>query len=440
MPLSPHTTRSPSGKPFNGPTPDRTRRRFDPGDGNPGDDRPGPAAKLRVDSSPWTAILFAAALLLGLLVSACGSEEAEKAGPAAERGPNATGFAAPGAPAVKKMPGDFSRLVQHTGAAVVNIRAVKSGRAGGFSQLFGDGPDNPMRDFFERFFGSPGEQGLQQRSLGSGFIIDPGGYIVTNHHVVADTDRIRVILSDDRQFDAEIIGTDPQTDIALIKIDADRDMPALVLGDSDSARVGQWVVAIGNPFGLQHTVTKGIISAKGRVIGSGAYDDFIQTDASINPGNSGGPLIDLNGRVIGINTAIVAGGQGIGFAIPVNLARGILEQLRRVGEVTRGWIGVVIQDLQRETADYYGVDADAGVLVVRVLSGEPADRAGIRSGDIIAAIEDRAVDSIRALMRRIAEQQVGDTIDVRVLRDGATKNFQVRVKEREPTDTRPGSE
>jgi len=376
------------------------------------------------------AILLAAFLLMGLL-SACAPDESEKA-PTAERiEPNGTKFAAPDLPPVKMVPGNFSNLVGHTGPAVVNIRAEKSG--GSFSQLFGDGPDNPMREFFERFFGAPQEEGPQQRSLGSGFIIDPSGYIVTNHHVVADTDSIRVSLSDDRQFDAEIIGTDSQTDIALIKIEADSDLPALALGDSDSARVGQWVVAIGNPFGLQHTVTKGIISAKGRVIGSGPYDDFIQTDASINPGNSGGPLIDLTGRVIGINTAIVAGGTGIGFAIPVNMAKGILEQLRSAGEVSRGWIGVVIQNLRSETADYYGVGTDAGVLVVKVVDGDPAEQAGIRPGDIIAEIEGQDVDSSRTLIRLIAEQKVGDTIDMRILRDGEPLKIQVRVAERKET-------
>jgi serine protease Do len=372
-------------------------------------------------------------ILICLLVFACSPEDSQNSGTAAKRGSMQNGFDVPEVPVVAMVPGNFSELVKHTGPAVVNIQGMASDGGGGrFSRFFGEGPNNPMRDFFERFFGAPGEEGLQERSLGSGFIVDRRGYIVTNQHVIADADRIRVTLADERQFDAVVVGTDPQTDIALIKIDADSDLPALTLGNSDATLVGQWVVAIGNPFGLQHTVTKGIVSAKGRVIGSGPYDDFIQTDASINPGNSGGPLIDLGGRVIGINTAIVAGGTGIGFAIPANLAKNILEQLRSGGEVTRGWIGVVIQNLRQETAEYYGVDADEGVLVVEVVSGDPAQRAGILAGDIITEIEGRIVDSSRTLVGLIAEQTIGGTIDVQVLRNGEKKHFSVSVAKREP--------
>lgn len=387
-------------------------------------------SRWKMRQRPVAAILVASAAI-GLMLLACSPEDPQNEGAAGRQKPNVTGFQAPEAPPVPLVPGNFSELVQYAGPAVVNIRALKTGAGGSFPQLFGDGPDHPMRKFFERFFDGPERPGMQQRSLGSGFIVDREGFIVTNHHVVAETDRIRVTLADDRRFDATVIGTDPQTDLALIKIDDDSDLPALVLGDSDATLVGQWVVAIGNPFGLRHTVTKGIISAKGRVIGSGPYDNFIQTDASINPGNSGGPLIDREGRVIGINTAIVAGGTGIGFAIPVNLARGVLVQLRSKGEVTRGWIGVVIQNLQPETAEYYGVDLKNGVLVAEVVSGDPAHRAGIRAGDIITAINGRSVDSSRYLVRLIAEQPIGETIDVRVLRNGEVKRFNVSVVKRQ---------
>ncbi|HHP7234561.1 MAG TPA: trypsin-like peptidase domain-containing protein [Desulfobacterales bacterium] len=390
-----------------------------------------PVTPVRNPRSRTAGPVAAGIFLICLLVFACSPEDSQNSGTAAKRGSKQNGFDVPGVPVVAMVPGNFSELVKHTGPAVVNIQGMASDGDGRFSRFFGDGPDNPMRDFFERFFGAPGEEGLQQRSLGSGFIVDRGGYIVTNQHVIADADRIRVTLADERQFDAVVVGADPQTDLALIRIDADSDLPALALGNSDATRVGQWVVAIGNPFGLQHTVTKGIISAKGRVIGSGPYDDFIQTDASINPGNSGGPLIDLGGRVIGINTAIVAGGTGIGFAIPANLAKGILEQLRSGGKVTRGWIGVVIQNLRQETAEYYGVDADEGVLVVEVVSGDPAQRAGILAGDIITEIEGRSVDSSRTLVRLIAEQTIGETIDVQVLRNGEKKHFSVSVAKRE---------
>ena len=227
------------------------------------------------------------------------------------------------------VPASFSELAEAVGPAVVNIRTVKTLKGGGpvfrHFQREPGGRDNPFNEFFERFFGDEMQREFKQPSLGSGFIIDKDGYVVTNNHVIEDADQIKVKLGDEKEFDAQVIGRDPSTDLALLKIKSNsHDFPVLKLGDSSQLKVGQWVVAIGSPFGLERTVTAGIVSAKGRVIGSGPYDDFIQTDASINPGNSGGPLLNLKGEVIGINTAIIASGQGIGFAIPINLARQII--------------------------------------------------------------------------------------------------------------------
>jgi serine protease Do len=246
-------------------------------------------------------------------------------------------------------PESFSTLAETVSPAVVNISTVKTIKGGGpVFRHFYQGPwgdQDPFKDFFDKFFGDEQQREFKQRSLGSGFIIDKDGYIVTNNHVIADADEIKVKLNSGKEYDAKIIGRDPSTDIALIKIKADSNYSVAKLGDSDALKVGEWVVAIGSPFGLEHTVTAGIVSAKGRVIGSGPYDDFIQTDASINPGNSGGPLINMKGNVVGINTAIIASGQGIGFAVPVNMAKGVIKQLKEEGEVTRGWLGVGIQDI-----------------------------------------------------------------------------------------------
>jgi serine protease Do len=290
--------------------------------------------------------------------------------------------------------------------------------------------DDPLHDFFDKFFGGGPQREFKQRSLGSGFVIDKDGHIVTNNHVVEGADKIKVILKNGKEFDAEVKGRDPNTDLALIRIKPDNDLPVIELGDSDALKVGEWVLAIGNPFGLEHTVTAGIISAKGRVIGSGPYDDFIQTDASINPGNSGGPLINMAGKVVGINTAIIAGGQGIGFAIPVNLAKGIIDQLRTRGEVTRGWLGVGIQDLTPELKEYYGVKDGKGVLVTQVFPGDPADKAGLKTGDVILKVNGHELDSGRELSRMIAEAPVGQEVEIAVLRKGSSKTFHVELSKR----------
>ncbi len=335
------------------------------------------------------------------------------------------------------VPANFSRLSEDVGPSVVNIRTVKIIKGGG--RVFRQFPMNPrgrggndelFNEFFKRFYGNERERNYKQRSLGSGFFIDSKGYIVTNNHVIENADEITVALSNGKEYEAEIIGRDPQTDIAVIKTKSGKDFPALKLGSSKAMEVGEWVVAIGSPFGLAHTVTAGIISAKGRVIGSGPYDDFLQTDASINPGNSGGPLINLEGEVIGINTMIVAGGQGIGFAIPVDLASGIIDQLKNRGEVTRGWLGVTIQDLKEGMAEYYGIEGGEGVFVVDVVKGDPADSAGIRGGDVILSIQGEKVKDARDLTARVALIEVGDEVAVKVMRGGKEKVFKVTVGKR----------
>ncbi len=334
----------------------------------------------------------------------------------------------------------FSDLARTAGPAVVNIRTEKTvtGRPG--LPPFGRNPfgQEEPHEFFERFFGGDPDEEFTERSLGSGFLIAPEGFIVTNNHVIADADEIRVQLDNGDEHDAEIVGRDPSTDLALIRIKSDGNHPFLKLGDSDALRVGQWVMAIGNPFGLEHTVTAGIVSAKGRVIGSGPYDDFIQTDASINPGNSGGPLLNLDGEVVGINTAIMASGQGIGFAAPINLARNVVDQLRKSGEVTRGWLGVAIQDLSPEIAEYYGLDRKEGVLVTQTFPGDPADAAGLRPRDIIVRVDDMPVEKTHDLTRRIADIPVGDAARIEYLRNGEPRVAEVTIARRDEARIRNG--
>lgn len=333
------------------------------------------------------------------------------------------------------VPESFSSLAEMVSPAVVNIRTEKIIRGGGrvFRHFSRNpfGKNDPFHNFFDKFFDDEGrEREYTQRSLGSGFIIDKDGYIVTNNHVIENADKIKVKLKNGKEFEAEIVGRDPNTDLALIKIKTKNDLPDIKLGDSDALKVGQWVMAIGSPFGLEHTVTAGIVSAKGRVIGSGPYDDFIQTDASINPGNSGGPLINMKGEVVGINTAIHAGGQGIGFAVPINLAKGVIEQLKKYGEVTRGWLGVTIQSLNRDLAEYYGIEDGKGVLVVDVVPGDPADEAGIKPKDIILEVNDKKVATSRDLTKMVAGIGVGEEVKVKVLRDRQGMTFKVRIGKR----------
>ncbi len=324
---------------------------------------------------------------------------------------------------VPMVPANFSQLAELARPGVVNIRTERlmkqSGRV--YRHFFGNpygGENNPFEEFFGPFFDQQPPGGYKQQSLGSGFIIDKEGYIVTNNHVIADADQIKVKLADESEYEAKVIGRDPKTDLALIKIDGAKKLQPLPLGDSEKLKVGSWVVAIGSPFGLEQTVTAGIVSAKKRVIGAGPYDDFIQTDASINPGNSGGPLLDLQGRVVGINTAIVASGQGIGFAIPINMASSIVDQLKDKGEVVRGWLGVGIQDITPELAEYFGLEPHKGVLVTQIFEGDPADKAGLQKNDIIVALNGQPVSTGRELSAVVANTPVGGKTTITFLRGG----------------------
>ena len=333
----------------------------------------------------------------------------------------------------RMVPVNFAKIARQAKPGVVNIQTEKIIKGGGrvykhfFGQPFGGGR-NPFDEFFSPFFNQM-PQDRKESSLGSGFIISKDGYIVTNNHVIKDADQIKVILHDKSEYEATIIGTDPMTDLALIKIKAKNLVP-LKFGSSSDTEVGSWVVAIGSPFGLEQTVTAGIVSAKGRIIGSGPYDDFIQTDASINPGNSGGPLLNLNGEVIGINTAIIRSGQGIGFAIPSDLATDVIDQLTRQKTVSRGWMGVAIQNVTEQLAKYYGIKETKGVYVAKVYQGDPADKAGIKVGDVIFKINDKKIESSRDLTMTIARSSVGKTVKVTVIRDGKEKVLKVKLGKR----------
>ncbi len=320
-------------------------------------------------------------------------------------------------------------LVKQTAPAVVNIRTRATVTA----------PRNPLMDdpFFRRFFGVPEGQMEPQREVsaaGSGVIVDAGnGYILTNHHVVAEADEIKVFLNDDRAFDAKVIGSDPGTDVAVIQIENPQKLTSMKLGDSDKMQVGDFVVAIGNPFGLQHTVTSGIVSALGRRgIQRDGYEDFIQTDASINPGNSGGALINLKGELIGINSAIYSqsgGNIGIGFAIPVNIAAAIMDQILEYGEVKRGLLGVSIRDFTPETADALGMDAGDlhGALVEEVFPDSAAEQAGIEVGDVIVAIDDEKVSGAGELRTTIGLKRSGDKVRVTVMRNNVKRTFTAKL-------------
>jgi len=333
-------------------------------------------------------------------------------------------------------PGSFADLAEKFSPAVVNISTATVVKEGEAQHPFG-GEDSPFRDFFgdeffKRFFGDGPQRPFKKRSLGSGFIINSEGYIITNNHVVAEADEVVVILAEGDEYPAEVLGTDEKTDIALIRIKPKNGLPTCSLGDSDKTRVGDWVLAIGNPFGLGHTVTAGIISAKGRDIGAGAYDDFIQTDAAINPGNSGGPLFDTAGNVVGINSAIYSrsgGNQGIGFAIPINLVKAIVTQLEEKGTVTRAWLGVLIQQITPEIQGSLGLKDREGALVADVVKGGPAEKAGIARGDVIVRFNGQKVESQHELPTMVAFLPVNTKVKVVVLREGKEKTIEVVLEE-----------
>jgi len=332
------------------------------------------------------------------------------------------------------VPDSFAELADRQGHVAVNISSTKvvkgfrrplpfQGRE--FRDFFGD-------EFFRRFFGEIPERQMKQRSLGSGVVVTEDGYILTNNHVVADAEEILVTFYNKEKYEAEIIGRDPKTDLALIRIKVDRPIPAARLGDSDELRVGDWVVAIGNPFGLGNTLTAGVVSAKGRVIGAGPYDNFIQTDASINPGNSGGPLFNLDGEVVGINTAIFTqrgGNIGIGFAIPINMAKSVMSQLKEKGRVIRGWLGVVIQTVTPEIKEKFGLETTEGALIGEVAKDTPAERGGLKRGDVIISFDGKKVEEMNALPPMVAQTPIGREVEIIVIRKGREKRLTVKVGE-----------
>lgn len=333
---------------------------------------------------------------------------------------------------------DFAELTRAVSPSVVNIsttQEVKRG-SGPFPPFGPGGEDDPFGEFFgnpfERFFGQP-RRPFRARSLGSGFIIDAKGLILTNNHVVENADEIVVKLNTGKEYKAKVVGRDPKTDIALIAIeDGPSDLPAVTLGDSSALRVGEWVVAIGNPFGLENTVTAGIVSALGRHINQGPYDNFIQTDAAINPGNSGGPLLNTKGEVVGINTAIFSrggGNIGIGFAIPIDLAREIMPQLREKGRVTRGWLGVMIQKVTPDIAESLGLDEAQGALVADVVGDGPAAAAGLEQGDVIVEYDGNPVLDSAELPLMVARTPVGKEVELTVIRNKERKRFKVTIAE-----------
>ena len=328
---------------------------------------------------------------------------------------------------VKEVPKDilttqqaFINVVSGITPSVVNISTVSRKK---LVQPFFE-----MSPFFDDFFGGSRQRPRYRRenSLGSGVIINKAGYILTNNHVIKDAESIQVKLSNDKVYPARVVGEDPKTDLAVIKISVNEELPTAVLGDSDKLQVGQWAIAIGNPFGLDRTVTVGVISATGRSdMGIETYEDFIQTDASINPGNSGGPLLNAFGEVIGINTAIVATGQGIGFAIPVNMAKQVVEQLIKKGSVTRGWLGVSIQPVTEEIAQSFGLKDTRGALVSDIMTGSPAEKAGFRQGDVIVRFGGKEIKDARQLQMVVAETPIGQAVTAEIIRDGKPLSISV---------------
>jgi len=328
------------------------------------------------------------------------------------------------------MPGSFSRIVEGVGLSVVNINAVRLAKPQEAAPS-PFGPDAPFGDFFDWFFKYEVPRDFRTRSLGTGFLIDKEGHILTTNHVVVGAEGINVVMSDKREFSARIVGRDPMTDLAVIKVEAESPLPPLRLGDSETLDVGDWVVAIGNPFGLGNTVTAGIVSAKYRRIGAGPYDNFIQTDAPINPGNSGGPLLNLRGEAIGINSAIFSqsgANIGIGFAIPINRVKDLLPQLMR-GRVIRGWMGVMVQTVTPALKEKLDLEDEKGALVADLTVGSPADQAGIRRGDVIVGYDGKRIDEALDLPYLVASTPVGKEVPVEVIRKRDVKHFDVKIAE-----------
>ena len=338
-------------------------------------------------------------------------------------------------PATGAVPPDFTDLAEKLGPTVVNVYTTQTVEMSSSPhQFFPD--DMEIPEPFKRFFGLPDQNQEPQKrefkrtSLGSGVIVTTDGYILTNNHVVEDADEINVTLSTFEEYEATIIGRDPKSDVALIKINPNHDLPAVSFGDSDDLKVGEWVLAIGNPFGLQQTVTAGIVSAKGRSINNESYGNFIQTDASINPGNSGGPLFNLKGEMVGVNTAIFSrtgGNIGIGFAIPVNMAKNVFAQLKETGKVARGWLGVMIQQVTADLAKSFNLERPIGALVGQVIPDSPAAKAGLQSGDVIISYNGKEVSQMTMLPAMVASTEVGSKAKIELIRDGKKMDITVEI-------------
>jgi len=331
-------------------------------------------------------------------------------------------------------PDSFADLAEKLSPSVVNISTTQKVEATANRDMPMPNvpPGSPFEDFFKDFFEDRAQQGPRKvQSLGSGFIIDKDGVVITNNHVIEEADEIVVILSDGTELDAELVGRDPKTDLAVLQVESDTPLPAVKLGNSDAIRVGDWVMAIGNPFGLGGTVTAGIVSARNRDINSGPYDDFIQTDASINRGNSGGPLFNMDGDVVGVNTAIISpsgGSIGIGFSIPASIAKGVISQLREFGETRRGWLGVRIQAVTPDIAESMEMSEPSGALVAGVDDEGPAKKAGIEMGDVIVKFDGKDVPKMRDLPRIVAETAIGNAVDVELFRDGKRQTVRVEIE------------
>ncbi len=335
-------------------------------------------------------------------------------------------------------PESFADLTEKVAPAVVNVSIVKSGgpsvrfEGPGGEELMPFGEDHPLRDFFERFLGpdSPELPGgpQEQRGLGSGFVVDPEGYVVTNRHVIAGADEITVTFHDGRSLAADLVGQDEKTDLALLKVEAEEALPSVAFGDSEAVRPGDWVIAVGNPFGLGGSVTAGIVSARGRDLPGGSIIDFLQIDAPINKGNSGGPAFDMDGKVIGVNTAIYSpngGSVGIGFAIPSEVASDVIAELREHGKVDRGWLGVRIQAVTPEFAEGFRLDEAKGALISTVTPESPAAEAGLETGDVILSWDGKSVEDLKDLPRLVAFTPVGKTVEVEIWRDGDRETLEV---------------
>lgn len=337
----------------------------------------------------------------------------------------------------------FVDVAQHVRPAVVHLGTIQRAKSRRGPQL-PQGNDDPFfRDFFNQFFGSQGPDSrseFRRPGLGSGVIIDKRGLVLTNFHVVKGADEILIRLSDKREYRGQILGTDPKTDLAVVRFKPEHEVKVANLGNSDALRVGEWAIAIGNPFGLDQTVTVGVISATGRSdVGIATYENFIQTDASINPGNSGGPLVNLKGEVVGVNTAIVAAGQGIGFAIPINMVKRVVDQLVDKGKVVRGWLGVALQPLSLDLAQSLGLTGTNGAVVGSTITGSPAAQAGLLQGDVIVAYDKISVEDYRHVQRLVAETQVGKSVTLQIVRKKQKMDVAITIAE-VPDDTvrRPG--